>query len=81
MHAYDDPHPSPDRASSDESTSPVINQRTRSLSEIYARDHPTARNGLVGDNYDPQRTSLDFIEPPLTLTATKAMPSQNCHLV
>lgn len=48
MHAYDDPHPSPNRASSSESTSPVINQRTRSLSEIYAKDHPTATNGLVG---------------------------------
>ena len=35
VHAYDDPHPSPDRASSSESTSPVINQRTRSLCEIY----------------------------------------------
>ena len=68
VHANDDPHPSPDRASSSESYSPVINQRTRSLSEIYAHNHPAARNGLVGDNSDPQRTSSEFIEPPLALT-------------
>eukprot|EP00253_Pinus_taeda_P026365 PITA_26365 len=81
VHAYDDPHPSPDRASSSESTSPVINQRTSNLSEIYAQDHPATRNGLVGDNSDPQRTSSEFIEPPLSLTATEPTPSRHCHLV
>ena len=75
VHANDDPHPSPDRASSSESYSPVINQRTRSLREIYAQDHPAARNGLVGDNSDLQRTSLEFIEPPLVLTSIEPSPS------
>jgi len=81
VHAYDDPHPSPDQASSSKSTSPIIDQRTRSLSEIYAQDYTTARNGLVGDNSDPRRTNLDFIEPPLALTATEPTPSRHCHLV
>ena len=81
MHANDDPHPSPNRASSSESYSPVINQRTRSLREIYAQDHPAARNGLVGDNSDPQRTSSEFIETPLALISTKPTPSRHCHLV
>ena len=74
MHAYDDPHLSRDWASSSESTSPIINQRTSILSEIYAQDHPIAKNGLVGDNSNAQRTSLEFIEPPLALTATEPMP-------
>eukprot|EP00253_Pinus_taeda_P006200 PITA_06200 len=81
VHANDDPHPSPDQASSSESYSPVINQRTRSLREIYAQDQPAARNGLVGDNSDLQRTSLEFIEPPIFLIATEPSPSWNCHLV
>eukprot|EP00253_Pinus_taeda_P030107 PITA_30107 len=46
VHVNDDSHPSPDRASSSESYSPVINKRTRSLREIYAQDHPATRNGL-----------------------------------
>ena len=75
MHANDDPHPSPDRASSSESYSPVINQRTRSLCEIYAQDHPTGINVLVGDTSDLQRTSSKFIEPPLALTTTEPSPS------
>eukprot|EP00253_Pinus_taeda_P016659 PITA_16659 len=81
VHANDDPHPSLDRASSSESYSPVINQRTRSLREIYAQDQPAARNGLVGDNSDLQRTSSKFIEPPLVLVATEPSPSWHCHLV
>eukprot|EP00253_Pinus_taeda_P026310 PITA_26310 len=81
VHAYDDPHPSPDRASNSESTSLVINQRTRSLSEIYAQDHPSTRNGLVGDNSDSRRTNSEFIEPPLALTTTEPTPSRHCHLV
>eukprot|EP00253_Pinus_taeda_P024817 PITA_24817 len=81
MHAYDDPHPSPDRASSSESTSPFINQRTRSLSEIYAQDYPAARNGLVGDNSDLHRIRSECIKPPLALTATKPTPSWHFHLV
>eukprot|EP00253_Pinus_taeda_P007391 PITA_07391 len=81
VHAYDDPHPSPDRASSSESYSLVINHKTRSLREIYAQDHPATRNGLVGDNSDLQRTSSEFIEPALVLTATEPLPSWNCHLV
>eukprot|EP00253_Pinus_taeda_P004047 PITA_04047 len=81
VHAYDDLHPSPNRASSSESNSPVINHITRSLREIYAQDHPAARNGLVGDIYDLQRTSSQFIEPPLVLTATEPSPSWHCHLV
>ena len=81
VHANDDPHPSPDRASSSESYSPVINQRTRSLREIYAQDQPAARNGLVGDNSDLQRNSSEFIEPPLVLVATEPSPSWHCHLV
>eukprot|EP00253_Pinus_taeda_P026530 PITA_26530 len=81
VHANDDPHPSPDRASNSESYSPVINQRTRSLCEIYAQDQPAARNGLVGDNSDLQRTSSEFIEPPLVLIATESSPSWHCHLV
>ena len=56
VHAYDDPHPRPNRASNSESTSRVIKKRTRSLSDIYAQYHPAARNGLARDNYDPQRT-------------------------
>eukprot|EP00253_Pinus_taeda_P030718 PITA_30718 len=81
VHAYDDPHPSPDRASSSESYSPVINQRTRSLHEIYAQDLPAARNGLMGDNSNLQRTNSKFIKPPLVLTATEPSPSWHCHLV
>eukprot|EP00253_Pinus_taeda_P034698 PITA_34698 len=81
VHANYDPHQSPNRASSSESSSPVINQRTRILREIYAQDHPAARNGLVGDNYDLQRTRSEFIEPPLVLTATEPSPSWHCHLV
>eukprot|EP00253_Pinus_taeda_P002029 PITA_02029 len=81
MHAYHDPHLSPDRASNSESNSPIINQRTRSLREIYAQDHPTAINGLVRDNSDLHRTSLEFIEPPLALTSTEPSPSWHCHLV
>eukprot|EP00253_Pinus_taeda_P018200 PITA_18200 len=54
VHANDDPQPRPDRASSSESYSSVINQRTR---------------------------SLQFIEPPLVLTATEPSPSWHCHLV
>eukprot|EP00253_Pinus_taeda_P001912 PITA_01912 len=81
VNANDDPHPSPDGASSSESYSPVINERTRSLREIYAQDQPTARNGLVGDNSDLQRTSSEFIEPPLVLIATEPSPSWHCHLV
>ena len=81
VHAYDDPHSSPDWASSSESASLVINQRTRSLSEIYAQDHSTARNGLVGDNYDSWRTSSIFIDPPLALTSIEPTPSRHCHLV
>eukprot|EP00253_Pinus_taeda_P030813 PITA_30813 len=78
VHAYDS---DTNRASNSESTSPVINQRTRSSSEIYSQDHPTTRNGLVGDTSNPQRTSSEFIEPPLALTATEPMPSLHCHLV
>ena len=81
VHANDDPHQSPDRASSSESYSPIINQRTRSLREIYAQDHRAARNGLMRDNSDLQKTSLEFIEPPLVLTATKPSPSWHYHLV
>ena len=81
VHAYDDPHPSPDRASSNESNSPVINQRTRSLREIYEKDHLAARNGLMGDNSDSQRTISEFIEPPLSLTATELTSSRHRHLV
>ena len=81
VHSYDDPHPIPDRASSNESNSLVINQRTKSLREIYAQDHPATINGLVGDNSDLQRTSSEFIEPPLALIATKPSPSWHCHLV
>jgi len=81
VHAYGDPHPIKDQASSSESTSPIINQRTRSLSEIYAKDHLANRNGLVGDNFNLWRNSSDFIEPPLSLTATEPTPSWPCHLV
>eukprot|EP00253_Pinus_taeda_P008990 PITA_08990 len=55
--------------------------RTRSLREIYAQDQPATRNGLVGDNSDLQRTSSEFIEPPLVLVATEPSPSWHCHLV
>eukprot|EP00253_Pinus_taeda_P008388 PITA_08388 len=81
VHAYDDPHPSPDRASSSKSYSPIINQRTGSLREIYAQDHPATRNGLVGDNSNLQRTSLESIKPPLALTDIEPSPSWHCHLV
>eukprot|EP00253_Pinus_taeda_P022253 PITA_22253 len=81
VHANDDPHPSQDWASSSESHSPVINQRTRSLREIYAQDHLASRNGLVGDNSDLQRTSSEFIELPLVLTATEPSQSWHCPLV
>eukprot|EP00253_Pinus_taeda_P017894 PITA_17894 len=81
VHAYDDPHPSPDQASSSESNSLFINQRKRSLHDIYAQDHQATINGLVGDNSDLQGTSSEFIEPPLALTATKPSPSWHCHLV
>jgi hypothetical protein len=74
VHAYDDPHPSPDRASSSESTSPVINQRTRSLSEIYAQDHPAARNGLVGDNSD-----LGGLAQSLLSLLLPSLPLNQCH--
>jgi len=71
VHANDDPHPSLDRASRSESYLPIINQRTRSLHEIYAQEHPATRNGLVGGTSDLQRTSSEFLEPPLALTATE----------
>ena len=35
----------------------------------------------MGDNSDLQRTSSEFIEPPLVLTTTEPSPSWHCHLV
>eukprot|EP00253_Pinus_taeda_P019974 PITA_19974 len=75
-HVQDD-----DSVHSDADTEHADAKRIRSLSEIYAQDHPPTINGLVGDNSDPWRTSSKFVEPPLALTATKPMPSRHCHLV